>query len=140
VAQDAQHKFFRLGVPVVAYADPHTQAMSASMLGPTDVVVSISGSGRSRDLIRSVEIARAAGAKTIAITVGGSTLSQVSDVVLYADVPEDPDVYAPMTSRLVHLAILDVLAVGVAMARGPELEVRLKRAKEVIQEKRINGT
>jgi RpiR family carbohydrate utilization transcriptional regulator len=56
---------------------------------------------------------------------------------LYADVPEDLDVYAPMTTRMVHLVIIDVLSVGMAMAKGPELTERLKRAKAVIADRRI---
>jgi RpiR family carbohydrate utilization transcriptional regulator len=137
VAMDAQHKFFRLGVPAVAYSDPHVHAMSASLLGKGDVVVAISGSGRTRELIRSVEIARDAGAAVIAITASGSPLARLANVALFADVPEDLDVYAPMTSRMVHLVMIDALSVGVAVARGPELAKRLKRAKEVIAERRM---
>jgi DNA-binding MurR/RpiR family transcriptional regulator len=33
VAQDAQHKFFRLGVHATAVSDGHVQVMSATMLG-----------------------------------------------------------------------------------------------------------
>jgi len=138
VALDAQHKFFRLGVPAVAYSDPHTHAMAASLLSKQDVLVAISGTGRSRELIRSVEIARDAGAPVIAITASGSPLARLASVALYADVAEDLDVYAPMTSRMVHLVLLDVLCVGVAVARGPELAKRLKRAKEVIADRRTD--
>lgn len=137
VAMDAQHKFFRLGVPAVAYSDPHIHAMSASLLGKGDVVVAISGTGRTRELIRSVEIARDAGATVIAITASGSPLARLAAVAIYADVPEDLDVYAPMTSRMVHLVMIDALSVGVALARGPELAKRLKRAKEVIADRRV---
>ncbi len=45
VAQDAQHKFFRLGTNSTAYSDGHMQVMSASLLGPGDCVVVISNSG-----------------------------------------------------------------------------------------------
>jgi RpiR family transcriptional regulator, carbohydrate utilization regulator len=137
VAQDAQHKFFRLGAPAVAYIDPHVYSMSASLLEAGDVVVAISGSGRTIDLVRSVSIARDAGADVIAITASASPLAKVSSVALYADVPEDLDVYAPMTSRLVHLAIVDVLSVGVAVLRGPALSAKLKRVKEVVSERRL---
>jgi RpiR family carbohydrate utilization transcriptional regulator len=137
VATDAQHKFFRLGVPAVAYSDPHIHAMAASLLSKQDVVVAISGTGRTRELIRSVEIARDAGAAVIAITASGSPLAKLATVALFADVREDLDVYAPMTSRMVHLVLLDVLSVGVAVARGPALAKRLKRAKEVIADRRI---
>lgn len=138
VAMDAQHKFFRLGVPTVAYSDPHVHAMSASLLGIGDVVVAISGSGRTRELIRSVEIALDAGATVIAITASGSALARLATLALYADVHEDLDVYAPMTSRMVHLVLIDALSVGVALARGPALAKRLKRAKEVIAERRTD--
>jgi len=136
VAMDAQHKFFRLGVPTAALSDTHVQAMSASLLEPGDVLVAISGSGRTRDVIRSVEIGREAGATAIGLTVPGSPLARACDISLNVDVPEDPDVYAPMTSRLAHLAVLDVLAVSVALARGPELVAQLRRSKAVLQEKR----
>ena len=138
VAMDAQHKFFRLGAPAVAYSDPHVHAMAASLLCRGDAVVAISGSGSTLDLIRSVEIARGAGADVIAITSSDSPLARLANVTLFADVPEDLDVYAPMTSRLVHLAIIDVLSVGVAVMRGPALGARLKRAKEVISERRTS--
>lgn len=137
VAMDAQHKLFRIGVPVVAYSDPHVHAMSASLLGKRDVVLAISGTGQTRELIRSVEIARDAGASVIAITASGSPLALLASVVLAADVPEDLDVYAPMTTRMVHLVIIDVLSVGMAMKKGPELTERLKRAKAVIAESRV---
>ena len=45
VAQDAQHKFFRLGVTSIAYSDGHMQVMSASTLSAGDCVVVISNSG-----------------------------------------------------------------------------------------------
>ena len=136
VAMDAQHKFFRLGAPAVAYSDPHIHAMAASLLSAGDAVVAISGSGSTIDLLRSVDIARGAGADVIAITASDSPLSRAATVTLFADVPEDLDVYAPMTSRLVHLAIIDVLAVSVAVLRGPALGAKLKRAKEVLAERR----
>lgn len=136
VAMDAQHKFFRLGVATAALSDTHVQVMSASMLQEGDVVIAISGSGRTRDVIRSVEVAREEGATTIGLTVPGSPLARACDIALNVDVPEDPDVYAPMTSRLAHLAVLDVLAVSVALARGPALVPGLRRSKAVLQEKR----
>ena len=55
----------------------------------------------------------------IAITAGGSELSRIATLTLAADVQEDPDVYAPMSSRIVHLTIIDALSVGVALAAGP---------------------
>lgn len=138
VAQDAQHKFMRLGPPVAAYADPHLQLVAAALLDGESVVVALSGSGSTVDLLESVRVARGTGAKIIAITATGSPLAQLADVLVRADVPEDLDVYAPMSSRLVHLALIDVLAVAVAVERGPSLAQKLKRAKEALSERRLD--
>lgn len=136
-AQDIQHKFFRLGVPSVAYSDPHTFSMSAALLGANDVVVAISNTGRTRDIVDAARAALACGAKVISITHSHSPLAQLSTVSLASNVAEETDVFSPMTSRMSHLAIGDILAVGVALRRGPELVDRLGRAKEAITRRRI---
>lgn len=136
VALDAQHKFFRLGFATSAYSDPHIHSMAAALLGAEDVVVAISAGGRTLDLIRSVEIARDAGAKVIAITVGGSPLARASDLTIATDLFEDQDIYSPMISRLSHLALIDVLAVGTAIRLGPEVARGLEKAKAAVREKR----
>lgn len=137
VALDAQHKFFRLGLATNAYSDPHVHSMAAALLGAGDVVVAISAGGRALDLIRSVEIAREAGAKVIALTVGGSPLAKASDLTLATEMFEDQDIYSPMLSRLSHLALIDVLAVGTAIRLGPEVARGLEKAKAAVREKRI---
>lgn len=139
VALDAQHKFFRLGFVTAAYSDPHIHAMSAALLAPGDVVVAISAAGRTLDLIRTIEIAKEAGATIVGITVGGSPLARLCDVLLSTDVFEDPDVYSPMISRITHLALIDVIAVGVAVRKGADLIKQLEKAKRTIREKRASS-
>jgi RpiR family carbohydrate utilization transcriptional regulator len=137
VAQDAQHKFFRLGLHTVAYSDGHMQIMSASVLRPGDCVVVISNSGRTRDLIDSVEIARAHGAITIVITASGSQLAAIGDIHLAANHPEGYDRYSPMVSRLLHLTIIDVLATCVALRIGGQtLRPMLEEMRENLRDKR----
>lgn len=123
VAQDAQHKFFRLGVPVVAYSDPTVHSVSASLLTKGCMIVAISQGGETQDINSSVELGLAAGAKVIAITAADSTLARLSTVCLPMNSLEDEDFYAPIKSRMAHLAIVDVLAVGVALSRGPDFQI-----------------
>ncbi|CAM2175640.1 RpiR family transcriptional regulator, carbohydrate utilization regulator [Paraburkholderia sacchari] len=138
-AQDMQHKFFRLGMPSIAYSDPHTFLMSAALLGPGDVVVAISNTGRTRDVVDAAQTALDRGAKVIAITHGTSPLARLASVGLHANVDEDTDVFSPMTSRTSHLAIGDILAVGVALQRGPELTEKLASAKDIIARRRLDA-
>ena len=140
VAQDAQHKFFRLGVNTIACSDGHVQVMSATMLGPGDCAVVISNSGRSRDLLDAADIARRKGATVIVISASGSPLAQLAQshnqVLLAADHPEDFDRYSPMVSRLLHLVIIDILTTGVALRLGPALRPMLQEIKRNLRAKR----
>ncbi len=136
VAQDAQHKFFRLGVYTIAYSDGHMQVMSASMLGPGDCVVVISNSGRTRDLMDACDIARKNGATTIVLTATGSPLASAGHIHLAADHPEGYDRYSPMVSRLLHLMIIDVLATALALRIGPRLQPLLREMKNNLRNKR----
>ncbi|SAL37228.1 RpiR family transcriptional regulator [Caballeronia sordidicola] len=138
-ALDIQHKFFRLGVPSVAYSDPHTYTTSAALLSAGDVVVVISNTGRTRDILDAVKSALAGNAKVIAITHGNSPLARMASVSLFANVDEDTDIFSPMTSRISHLAIGDILAVGVALARGPDFAERLAEAKDVLNKRRVGN-
>jgi RpiR family carbohydrate utilization transcriptional regulator len=137
VAQDAQHKFFRLGVHTIAYSDGHMQVMSASVLGAGDCVVVISNSGRTRDLMDACDIARKNGATTIVITASGSPLASAGHIHLAADHPEGFDRYSPMVSRLLHLMIIDILATCVALRIGGEtLQPLLREMKNNLRSKR----
>jgi len=137
VAQDAQHKFFRLGVNTVAYSDGHMQVMSASTLVPGDCVVVISNSGRTRDLMDACDIARKNGATTIVITASGSPLASAGHIHLSADHPEGFDRYSPMVSRLLHLMIIDILATCMALRIGGDtLQPLLSEMKSNLRSKR----
>ena len=137
VAQDAQHKFFRLGMHVIAHSDGHMQVMSASLLGPGDCVVIISNSGRTRDLMDACDIARKHGATTIVITASGSPLASAGHIHLAADHPEGYDRYSPMVSRLLHLLVIDILATCVALRIGGEtLQPLLREMKNNLRSKR----
>jgi len=143
VAQDAQHKFFRLGINTSANSDGHVQLMSATMLEPGDCAVIISNSGRSRDLIDAAEIARKKGATTIIITASGSPLAALGQspgqVLLAVDHPEDYDRYSPMVSRLLHLIAVDILTTGVALRLGQNLRPMLQEIKKNLRSKRYTS-
>lgn len=137
VAQDAQHKFFRLGINAVAYSDGHMQVMGASLLGPGDCLVIVSNSGRTRDLMDAADIARKHGATVITITTSGSPLAQAGHIQLAADHPEGYDRYSPMTSRLLHLMVIDIMATCLALRIGStKLQPLLREMKNNLKNKR----
>ena len=120
VADDAQYKFLRFGVSSASLTDPRLQILAASVLRPSDVVVIISSSGRIDDLLEVAERAHQRGAAVLAITASHSPLAKKADLALIVDHGEDVATQVPMVSRILHLLVIDILAVGVAMRRGAE--------------------
>jgi len=140
VAADAQHKFFRLQVSTAAYTDPHIQHMSAISLGKDDVVVAISQSGQTQALLQSVRLAIEAGATVIGLAPQDTALSELCSISLYVNVEEDLQAIAPVSSRIAHLVVIDVLATGVARHRRPLLKDHLKRLHKSQKALRISGS
>ena len=130
VALDAQHKFFRFGMPVSSHTDFINQRMMCSMLEADDVAVFISYTGRTEAMIINAEIAQERGAMLIGITSSGSVLSNQCDIVLNAVTAEDTDLFTPMTSRIIHLAVIDMLATSVALKLGTSVEENIKSIKK----------
>jgi RpiR family carbohydrate utilization transcriptional regulator len=137
VAKDAHHKFFRIGIPCIAYADPHMQVMSAALLSSKDAVVAISHTGSTKDILESVKVAKSTGAIVIGITGGKKTpLAKYCDYVISANSKEVALRLAPMTSRLVQLAIVDVLFVFIAMKDFSGIKEKLDKVKMSLVDKR----
>ena len=138
VATDAQHKFFRLQVSAAAYTDPHIQHMSAISLKPNDVVVAISQSGRTKALIESVHLARETGATVIGLVPEGTPLAELCSLPIYINVEDSQHMFTPVASRIAHLLVIDVLAMGVALQRGDLLKDHLKRLNRSLRSLRSN--
>jgi len=115
VALDGQHKFFRFRIPTALYGDAHLLALAADLLGPGDVVIAISKSGQLPELLRAVDIARAAGADVIAIGSGQSPLARKASVCLAVDHAEDSTSFLSMISRILQLLLIDIMAVGLSI-------------------------
>lgn len=138
VATDAEYKFFRFNTPVSSHHDPLMQRMLASAGGVGDLFFCISHTGRTKALIETAQLARENGATVIGLTAPNSPLSQACQWALELDVPEDTDEYLPMTSRIVHLVVLDVLATGVTLRKGEEFLPHLARIKNSLKPTRFS--
>jgi glucokinase len=115
VALDGQHKFFRFRIPTSLYGDAHLFTLAAELLGPGDVVIAISNSGRLPELLAAVDAALAAGADVIAIGNSQSPLAKKATVCLAVDHAEDSTSFLSMISRILQLLLIDILAVGISV-------------------------
>lgn len=108
VALDAQHKFLRAGLDAAVYSDNHMQAIAISHVSQQDVVIAISHSGASVDIVESLKLAKSKGATTIAVThAGKSPLQKYSDITLHTDAEETQYSILGMSSRIAQLVIFD---------------------------------
>ncbi|NNC99906.1 MAG: transcriptional regulator HexR [Gammaproteobacteria bacterium] len=130
VALDAQNKFFRFGIPVVAHTDFINQRMMCSMMDPRDVAVFVSYTGRTAVMVENARLASQCGASVIGITMQGSPLSHHCDFVLHAVAAEDTDLFTPMSSRMVQLAVIDIVATTVALKLGSSVEENILAIKK----------
>ena len=137
VAIDAQHKFFRLQIASAAHSDPHIQAMSAMSLAPGDVVVAISQSGRTTSLLEAMDHVRDAGAVIIGLAPGDTPIIERCTIPIPVDVEQaNDDSYSPLPSRIAHLAVIDILAVGVSKMKGAEVDrhlIKLNRGLQLLR-------
>jgi arabinose-5-phosphate isomerase len=91
------------------------------MIAAQDVVIMLSNSGESEELIRIVPLIKRRGAKLIAMTGNtSSTLAKEADVHLDAAVEEEacPLKLAPTASTTAALALGDALAIAILEERG----------------------
>jgi RpiR family carbohydrate utilization transcriptional regulator len=91
--------------------------------------VAISFTGDNLDLLSAVEAARDSGVDVISITASNTPLAKRSTVNLAVDMVKDTAFYTPLTEYLAHLTLIDSLAAGVAVRRGPELLKQLARKR-----------
>ncbi|MFT5895537.1 MAG: RpiR family carbohydrate utilization transcriptional regulator [bacterium] len=129
VAREGANRFFRLGIPAEAYADGYLQRMVASTLEAGDTVFAISSSGQAAELLDSISIAKQYGAQTISLTRTGTDLASLTEITIELDLPEDQDIFKPSASRLVFMAIVDVLAAGVARKHPERVKEYLRRIR-----------
>lgn len=137
IARDSVHKFLRIGARATAYDDPHMMLMSASLLGNKDVVLAISHSGQTKDIIEAVKAAQTNGVPVIAITNSfGSPLANMADIVLSSTAQGSPLTGENAAARIAQLNILDALFVVVAQRDYAHAEQQLSRTMMAVAHKR----
>lgn len=141
VAQDAYYHFMRIGLPAYAVTDSMLCAISASHLGPDCVAVGISDSGRTRETLRAMEIAKERGAATLCITsYESSPIVKLSQIALVIDSNESRFHRESVVSRLTQMLILDSLCAYIGAQKGVESIRLMDEALRLIGEHQESNT
>jgi arabinose-5-phosphate isomerase len=133
IAQKIASTMSSTGTPAVFLHPGEAQHGDLGMLGKDDVLIVLTNSGRTREIVELVDLTeRMLGHKLPIIAITShpeSELKQTVDVLLYMGQFEEasPTLMAPTTSTTVMLALGDVLSVLVMEAKGFTKEDFAKR-------------
>ena len=137
IARDVAHKFLRVGLRVSVFDDAHMMMMSAALLGPGDVAVAFSHSGKTTAVLEPLELARKNGACTVVVTnYAGSPAARSADFVLCSTAQNSPLLGENATARIAQLNILDALFVATAQRDRVAADANLARTMAAVQTKR----
>ncbi len=140
LAEEMQNRLFRYGVPVTACKDPYLARMTVSTFRPDDVLIAISGSGRTREVIDCLHLAHTYRARTIAITTPGSLAANAAEIALTTHIAGYSDALMPSASRFAFLTIIDLIAAATGYQMGPLARENLRRIKFNLIEKGAGPT
>lgn len=113
---DMQNRLMRIGKHVSVITDSHFQIMRASSLNENSVVVAISLTGSTKDIVDAVKVAKAKQATVIALTnYVKSPLTKYADHVLLSSAKESPLDSGSLVSKIAQLYLIDLICTGVTM-------------------------
>ncbi|SFE48853.1 DNA-binding transcriptional regulator, MurR/RpiR family, contains HTH and SIS domains [Lentibacillus persicus] len=133
-AQDAEQKFIRIDKFAQAFSDVHMGATAIANKGPEDVVVGISFSGETKDVVDLMELAKRKQAKTISITKSGkSQVSDISDIQLHTSAAKEATFRSGATSsRMAQLHVIDILLMVIASSQYEKIIKHLDETRKAI--------
>ena len=133
VLEDMQMRMHRIGISTWAWSDVHNGLTSAALLGPEDVAIGLSHSGRSKETVEMLAQARASGAVTVAITnFSTSPIAEVADHLLCTSVRETSYRSGEMSARHSQFLVLDLLYLAVAQRTHERATETFARTAEAV--------
>ncbi|HDP76804.1 MAG TPA: MurR/RpiR family transcriptional regulator [Mesotoga infera] len=133
---DLYLKMLQCGKRVQLIQNGYEQMISAYSLESNSVVVAISSTGSSVDLIDALRFSKKTGASVVTITPAGSKLSDYSSINLESYYSKLVFPEGGLVTRIVQLMIVDVLYMKFLQISGGRFEERYSRFREVLDFKR----
>jgi RpiR family carbohydrate utilization transcriptional regulator len=116
-AQEFVYRLQWIGVGCKQYVDPHRQLMAVTLLDENDLVIAVSHSGRTKNVVSALKLAKMRGAKTMCITdFPHSPVTEYADICVCAVHVENSLGVEMVATRAAHLALVDVIMVAVALS------------------------
>ncbi|GAA4723301.1 MurR/RpiR family transcriptional regulator [Brevibacillus fulvus] len=135
IALDAQQKFLRINKTATMFTDVHLVASLIANAGPHEVVMGISFSGETQEVIDVLNLAKEYGLTTISLTkYGQSPVASISDIRLHtSSAKEAPFRSAATSSRIAQLHVIDMLFLCMAAKQYEVTVEHIDRTREAIR-------
>ncbi|WP_408007639.1 MurR/RpiR family transcriptional regulator [Pseudalkalibacillus sp. A8] len=134
IAQDFKQKLTRVNRWCEAAYDFDTQGTISANLTEKDVAFGISYSGRTKDVIESLKIAKENGAETISLTkFGRNPVADLADINLFTSSLEKSIRSGAMSSRISQLNVIDILYIGITSRHYDKSIDALERTRKAVQ-------
>lgn len=128
---DMQNRLMRIGINIEVITDSHNQMIRSNSLDSNSVIIAISLTGSTKDIVDAVLNGRKHGAKVIAITnYMESPLTKYADIVLLTSAKENPLDSGLLVSKVSQLLIIDLLCTGITLKNHNDS----KKMKELVAE------
>ncbi|CEI72158.1 MULTISPECIES: MurR/RpiR family transcriptional regulator [Romboutsia] len=119
IAQDINYKFMRIGINCNYFSDSHTILMMSSLMKKGDIIVCVSHTGETEDIVSSVEMAKKNEATVISVTNDkDSKVRSLSDICLSYISNEGVFESGSMYSKLAQMFVLDIIYTQVVKDMG----------------------
>jgi DNA-binding MurR/RpiR family transcriptional regulator len=104
------YKLLRLGKSAQLFSDMHRAAMNAATLSERDLVIAISSSGSTKDLLHVVKLAKKRRARVLLLSnTLRSPLANLADMLLVAAKPEGPLSAGSLNAKVGTMLLVEVL-------------------------------
>lgn len=134
IADDFYIRLMRIGINAKSFTDSHLMQIAAGQCDETTTIVGISHTGKTREIVKAMDTARAAGASTIGITGYPNTpLKEVSDICLELYSPEQLFV----SPRVAQFSLIDSLYVNLAIHQQDQVVDKIKQMNRVLSDFRM---
>lgn len=134
LCEDFQHKLLKIGIFAHVYKDTHMQFMFTSLVQKGDIVLGISHTGATKNIVQILKLAKLQGARTISLTnYMNSPITEVSEVSLVSTAKNDPITGENAAARIVQLSILDALYTSLALKDSGESYKKLTLTSDAVK-------
>lgn len=137
VAEDLGSKLERIGLPAVAATETHRALTLASLMGQGDLVILISASGHTLDVLEVFDAAREAGCTIAAVTNRPSSPLRDADAVLISAAARESGMRpGAITSRTGQMFVVDALFVLVFQRMEEAATEAMTTSHDLLKKKR----